>query len=152
MDDATEHQPGTYTYFCRIHPFMRGAFRVEQQNGPLQTLKAKPEQRLASAAVTETLDKPATVKLEARVKGPKQGASKSAASPSPSARARCGTVNPLAGSRRRDEDKAQFSRAARRKIKAALSKGMPWKVVVTATATDRFGKTSTAKTRFRLVG
>jgi plastocyanin len=22
--------PGTYTYFCRIHPFMRGAFRVEQ--------------------------------------------------------------------------------------------------------------------------
>ena len=20
---------GTYTYFCRIHPFMRGAFRVE---------------------------------------------------------------------------------------------------------------------------
>jgi len=23
-------QPGTYTYFCRIHPFMRGAFRVKQ--------------------------------------------------------------------------------------------------------------------------
>jgi len=22
--------PGTYTYFCRIHPFMRGAFRVKQ--------------------------------------------------------------------------------------------------------------------------
>ena len=22
--------PGTYTYFCRIHPFMRGAFRVNQ--------------------------------------------------------------------------------------------------------------------------
>ena len=22
--------PGTYTYFCRIHPFMRGAFRVVQ--------------------------------------------------------------------------------------------------------------------------
>jgi plastocyanin len=21
--------PGTYAYFCRIHPFMRGAFRVE---------------------------------------------------------------------------------------------------------------------------
>jgi plastocyanin len=21
--------PGTYTYFCRIHPFMRGAFRVK---------------------------------------------------------------------------------------------------------------------------
>ncbi len=23
-------QPGTYTYFCRIHPFMRGAFRVQK--------------------------------------------------------------------------------------------------------------------------
>ncbi len=22
--------PGTYTYFCRIHPFMRGAFRIKQ--------------------------------------------------------------------------------------------------------------------------
>ena len=21
--------PGTYTYFCRIHPFMRGAFEIE---------------------------------------------------------------------------------------------------------------------------
>jgi plastocyanin len=21
-------KPGTYTYFCRIHPFMRGSFRV----------------------------------------------------------------------------------------------------------------------------
>ena len=21
--------PGTYTYFCRVHAFMRGAFRVE---------------------------------------------------------------------------------------------------------------------------
>jgi plastocyanin len=23
-------KPGTYTYFCRIHPFMRGAFRVKK--------------------------------------------------------------------------------------------------------------------------
>ena len=23
-------RPGTYTYFCRIHPFMRGAFRVKK--------------------------------------------------------------------------------------------------------------------------
>ena len=21
--------PGTYTYFCRVHPYMRGAFRVK---------------------------------------------------------------------------------------------------------------------------
>jgi plastocyanin len=24
-------RPGTYTYFCRVHPFMRGAFRVAKQ-------------------------------------------------------------------------------------------------------------------------
>ena len=24
----TSLSPGTYTYFCRIHPFMRGSFRV----------------------------------------------------------------------------------------------------------------------------
>jgi plastocyanin len=23
--------PGTYTYFCRVHPFMRGAFRVVEE-------------------------------------------------------------------------------------------------------------------------
>src|SRR5262249_60822082 len=23
--------PGTYTYYCRVHPFMRGAFRVVRQ-------------------------------------------------------------------------------------------------------------------------
>jgi plastocyanin len=26
----TSLKPGTYTYFCRIHPFMRGSFRVEK--------------------------------------------------------------------------------------------------------------------------
>lgn len=26
----TDMDPGTYTYFCRIHPFMRGAFRVTE--------------------------------------------------------------------------------------------------------------------------
>jgi plastocyanin len=27
-DTPKSLKPGTYTYFCRIHPFMRGAFRV----------------------------------------------------------------------------------------------------------------------------
>jgi plastocyanin len=27
-DTPTTLRPGTYTYFCRVHPFMRGAFRV----------------------------------------------------------------------------------------------------------------------------
>jgi plastocyanin len=26
---ATDLKPGTYTYFCRVHPYMRGAFRVK---------------------------------------------------------------------------------------------------------------------------
>jgi plastocyanin len=30
----TNLPPGTYTYFCRIHPFMRGAFRVVSAPGP----------------------------------------------------------------------------------------------------------------------
>lgn len=29
----TTLRPGTYTYFCRIHPFMRGAFRVIKSIG-----------------------------------------------------------------------------------------------------------------------
>jgi len=27
-------KPGTYTYFCRIHPFMRGAFQVAGSGQP----------------------------------------------------------------------------------------------------------------------
>ncbi len=69
---------GTYTYFCRIHPFMRGAFRVEAQSGPVQTLTAKKEQQLGTAAVSDTLDKPATVALQAKVKGGKGAAHSSA--------------------------------------------------------------------------
>ncbi len=29
-DTPKSLQPGTYTYFCRVHPFMRGSFRVVQ--------------------------------------------------------------------------------------------------------------------------
>ena len=30
LHHAEEPEAGTYTYFCRIHPFMRGAFRVKK--------------------------------------------------------------------------------------------------------------------------
>jgi len=143
---------GTYTYFCRIHPFMRGAFRVERQSGPLQTLMAKKKQWLAKAAVTETVDKPATVKLRARVKGAKKSASASGASHvlSQALDAKRSTIslNPTV----RTKIKLRFSKAARKQLGTALAKEGPRKIVVTATATDRFGKTSTAKTRFRLIG
>jgi plastocyanin len=40
---------GTYTYFCRIHPFMRGAFRVVGANGK-GSVKKKAAAKKASAA------------------------------------------------------------------------------------------------------
>ena len=144
--------PGTYTYFCRIHPFMRGAFRVEPQSSPRQKLRAKKKQKLANAAVSETLDKAATVELRARVKGGKRSAGTSGSSHVLSqaldARRSTKSLNPGV----RTKIKLRFSRAARKRIRAALANGRPMKIVVKATATDKFGKTSTAKTRFRLIG
>jgi plastocyanin len=142
---------GTYTYFCRIHPFMRGAFRVEPQTGPVQTLTAKKDQALGTAAVSETLDKPATVALQARVKGGK-GAGKSSTSRvlSQALDAKQSTVS--LDPKVTTKIKLKFSKAARKRIRAALATGGARKVVVTATATDRFGKTSTAKAGFRLTG
>jgi plastocyanin len=143
---------GTYTYFCRIHPFMRGAFRVEPQSSPRQTLRAKKKQRLARAAVTETVDKAATVRLRARVKGAKKSAGASGASHvlSQALDAKRSTIslNP----RVRTKIKLRFSKTARKRLRTALAQGGPQKIVVTATATDRFGKTSTAKASFRLIG
>ena len=143
---------GTYTYFCRIHPFMRGAFRVETQSGPVQTLRAKKKQRIATAAVGETLDKPATVELRARVQGAKKAAAHSGAvavlSRALESRRSTMSLDPNV----KTKIKLKFSRAARKRVKAAIAKSGPQKVVVTAQATDRFGKTSTAEARFRLVG
>jgi plastocyanin len=143
---------GTYTYFCRIHPFMRGAFRVEPQTGPRQTLRAKKKQKLAAAAVSETVDKAATVRLQARVKGAKKSAAASGASHVLSqaldAKRSTTSLNP----RVRTKIKLRFSKAARKRLRVALAQGGPQKIVVTATATDRFGKTSTAKASFRLMG
>jgi plastocyanin len=143
---------GTYTYFCRIHPFMRGAFRVEAQSGPRQTLKARKKQKLAKAAVTEIVDKAASVQLRARVKGARKAAGGSSADRvlSQALDAKRSTKSVAAGVR--TKIKLRFSRAARKRIRAAVAGGEPVKVVVTATATSRFGKTSNAKARFRLIG
>jgi plastocyanin len=143
---------GTYTYFCRIHPFMRGAFRVEKQNGALQTLEAQKKQKLAGAAVSVGLDKPATVELKAKVKGRKPGARSSGryrvfAQALDTSRSTV-ALDPSA----EPKVKLQFSKSVRKRIKAGLAKDIPWKVVVTATVTDRFGKTATANTTFKLVG
>jgi plastocyanin len=143
---------GTYTYFCRIHPFMRGAFRVEPQFGAVQTLRAKKKQRIAKAAVSETLDKPATVEIRARVRGAKKAAGRSGSSALLSRALESRRFTRSLGPKVKTKIRLRFSRAARKRIKAAIAKGGPMKVVVTATATDRFGKTSTAKAKFRLIG
>jgi plastocyanin len=139
---------GTYTYFCRIHPFMRGAFRVEPQTGPRQSLKARKKQRLAKAAITETVDKSATVNLRAKVNGAKASSSASRVL-SQALDAKRSTKSLAPGVR--TKIKLRFSKAARKRIRAALGSG-PVKVTIKARATDKWGKTSTAKTRFRLIG
>jgi plastocyanin len=143
---------GTYTYFCRIHPFMRGAFRVEQQSGARQTLRAKKQQRLAKAAVTVMVDKAATVRLQARVKGGKKSAGASGAAQvlSQALDAKRSTVSLKRGVK--TKIKLRFSKKARKRLRAALARSGAQKVVVTATATDGFGKTSTARVGFRLIG
>jgi plastocyanin len=142
---------GTYTYFCRIHPLMRGAFRVEQQPKPRQRLRAQKKQRLSRAAITDVLDKAATVKLGAKLKaaghaGP-SGASR-VLSHALDAKRSTKSLRPKV----RTRIKLRFSKAARRMINREIASGGPWKVVVTATATDGYGNTSKAKTRFRLIG
>jgi plastocyanin len=141
---------GTYTYFCRIHPFMRGAFRVEPQSGPRQTLKAQKKQKLAKASVTETVDKAATVRLRASMKGKKAGASAAARALSQALDAKRSTISLNRGVR--TTIKLRFSKKARKRLRSALAGSGSQKIVVTATATDGFGKTSTAKAKFRLTG
>ena len=45
--------PGTYTYFCKIHPFMRGAFRVKARAKPTlrRSVAAAVAQRHAHVAL-----------------------------------------------------------------------------------------------------
>jgi plastocyanin len=135
---------GTYTYFCRIHPFMRGAFRVESQSDPIQRLRAKKKQAFGKAAVTDTVDKAGTVKLQAKLK-PMGAAGSRALSRALDAKRSSVNLNANA----KTKIKLKFSRAARHMVRA---EGGRWKVIVTATATSRFGRTSTAKTRFSLTG
>jgi plastocyanin len=138
---------GTYTYFCRIHPFMRGAFRVET----FLKLRAKKKQRIANSAVSVTLNRPGKVRIRARVKGAKQNADRSSA---------LAVLSRALDSRRtksvpanvKTKIRLKFARAARERITAAIVRKGPMKVVVTSKATDRFGKTSTAQASFRLIG
>jgi plastocyanin len=138
---------GTYTYFCRIHPFMRGAFRVET----FQKLSAKKKQRLAKAAVNVTLDRPGKVRIRARVKGAKgKGRASALAVVSRALDSKRSTKSVPANVK--SKIRLKFSRAARQRISAAIAGKGSMRVIVTSTASDRWGKTSTVKTGFKLIG
>jgi hypothetical protein len=121
------------------------------QAAPKQTLKAKKKQKLAKAAVTDTLDKSGTVSVQARVKVP--SGSQSSRTLQILARAvKSKTSSATLAANVKTKIKLKFSANARRKIKAAIKSAGPRKVVVTATAKDTFGNVSKNKVRFKLIG
>ena len=142
---------GTYTYFCRIHPFMRGAFRVEPQSRPKQTLKAKKKQRFAKAAVTEILNKAGTVKLRAKLKAPEAGGGFLARVTCPLPGARREAFQGLARRQGQDQDQAQVL-AGRAQDDQGVRQARAVEGRCHRQGHRQFGKTSTAKARFRLIG
>src|SRR4051794_41982413 len=101
---------------------MRGNFRVESQSKPRQKLKAEKKQRLAEAAVTEVVDKAVTVKLQAKVKGPKTAASSSgsrALSQALDSRHSTTALRPKV----KKKIRLRFSKAARKRIMAGVARG-----------------------------
>jgi hypothetical protein len=118
---------------------------------PAQTLKAKNRQKLAKAAVRDTLDKAGTVTLRARVKLPKRShLSRPMRVLSKVVRSKKSTTSLAAGTR--TKIRPRFSRSVRKRIRAAIAAAGPRKAKVTATATDSFGNTSTARVGFKLTG
>lgn len=118
---------------------------------PEQRLKAKRRQKLAKAAVTDRLDKSGTVSLRARVKV--SGGSKSSGVLRAVARAvKSKESRTTLAAEAKTKIKLKFRRKARKKIKAAIRRHGPRKVVVRATATDAFGNKSSSKVRFKLIG
>ena len=93
------------------------------------------------------VDKAATVKLGAKVKGAGAGSSKASRVLSEALDAKRSTASLSAGVSKKI--KLRFTKAALKKIRAG---GGRWKVVVTGTATDGYGNTATTKTHFTLVG
>jgi plastocyanin len=139
---------GTYTYFCRIHPFMRGAFRVNA----FQKLSAKRKQRIAKASVKVTLDRPGKVRVRARVVKGKQGKGRASAVAVASRALDSKRSTRSVPANVKSKIRLRFSRAARERIAAEIAAKGPMRVIVTSTATDRWGKASTAKTSFKLIG
>ena len=62
-------KPGTYTYFCRIHPFMRGAFRVRGKPDPGGPSGGRRASRAVVASRVLRMDRRRRVKLKLRCAG-----------------------------------------------------------------------------------
>ena len=118
---------------------------------PVQTLKAKKRQKVKRAAITDTLDKSGTISVRAKVKLP---AAASGRVLRVSARAVKSKKKKFTlAAQTKTKIRIKFSHSARKAIKAAIQgSGKPAKTVVTSTATDTFGNSSTGKVRFKLVG
>jgi hypothetical protein len=117
---------------------------------PVQTLKAKKRQKLAKAAVTDTLDKSGTVSLRAKVKVPSGSHARGLRLLARAVKSKKSSATLAAQTK--TKIRIRFSSGARKKIKAAIADSGPRKVTVTSTATDSFGNASTAKVRFKLTG
>jgi hypothetical protein len=118
---------------------------------PVQTLGAQKRQKLAKAAVTDILDKSGTVSLRAKVNVPSGSHPHALRLVARAVKSKKSSVTLAAQTR--TKIRIKFSQSARNKIKAAIAATRkPRKVVVTSTATDSFGNSSTGKVRFKLVG
>jgi hypothetical protein len=117
---------------------------------PVQTLTAKKKQKLAKAAVNETLNKAGTVSLQARVKVPGGSHPRTLRLLARVVKSKKSTTSLAANVK--TKIKLKFSTGARKKIKAAIADSGPRKVTATSTATDTFGNVSTAKVKFKLTG
>jgi hypothetical protein len=117
---------------------------------PVQTLKAKKRQKLAKAAVTDTLDKSGTVSLRAKVNLPSGSHSRAQRTVARVVKSKKSTTTLTANVK--TKIRIRFSSGARKKIKAAIADSGPRKVTATSRATDTFGNVSTAKVRFKLTG
>lgn len=119
---------------------------------PVQSLKAKKRQKVSKAAITDTIDKSGTISIRAKVRLP------SGSARSRMLRVAARTVKSkkktfTLAAQTKTKIKIKFSKSARKKIEGAIQdSGEPSKAVVTSTATDGFGNSSTATVRFKLIG
>ncbi len=130
----TDFKPGTYTYFCRIHPFMRGSFRVAQQVASFGKLIRHPKKGTATLIVE--VPYPGTLVLSGKHVVNQRRAHGAAASASKPASA---------------EQKMRMLIKAKGKAKRKLNRTGKLKVKATFTYTPTGGAPNTKAKRIKLI-